>query len=79
MTGPHPDRPSGPRPGRRRLPGSAEACPHLGGGLSWNDAERSWDYPLHGSCFTSEGMRIEGAATEELRRRDTAGSARTSR
>ena len=53
--------------------------PHLGGVLSWNDAERSWDCPLHGSRFTSDGVRIEGPATEELRRRDTAGSARTSR
>jgi glycine/D-amino acid oxidase-like deaminating enzyme len=45
-------------------------CPHLGGVLSWNDAERSWDCPLHGSRFTSEGVRIEGPATRDLRRRD---------
>ena len=42
-------------------------CPHLGGVLSWNDAERSWDCPLHGSRFTASGERLEGPATEDLR------------
>jgi nitrite reductase/ring-hydroxylating ferredoxin subunit len=38
-------------------------CPHFGGILRWNDAERSWDCPLHGSRFTYDGARIEGPAT----------------
>ncbi|MDF9277568.1 FAD-dependent oxidoreductase [Arthrobacter sp. EH-1B-1] len=41
-------------------------CPHLGGVLSWNDAEQSWDCPLHGSRFTHDGVRLEGPATRDL-------------
>jgi glycine/D-amino acid oxidase-like deaminating enzyme/nitrite reductase/ring-hydroxylating ferredoxin subunit len=38
-------------------------CPHLYGILSWNDAERSWDCPLHGSRFGHDGRVLEGPAT----------------
>jgi nitrite reductase/ring-hydroxylating ferredoxin subunit len=43
-------------------------CPHLGGVLAWNDAERSWDCPLHGSRFTATGTRLEGPAVRDLQR-----------
>ncbi|WP_460774587.1 FAD-dependent oxidoreductase [Microbacterium sp. GXF7504] len=43
-------------------------CPHLGGVLSWNDAECTWDCPLHASRFAADGTRIEGPATKDLRR-----------
>ncbi|EID76249.1 MULTISPECIES: FAD-dependent oxidoreductase [Rhodococcus] len=43
-------------------------CPHLGGVLRWNDAEASWDCPLHGSRFTAGGTLLEGPATTDLRR-----------
>jgi len=41
-------------------------CTHLGGVLNWNDAEKSWDCPLHGSRFTSDGKLLEGPATDTL-------------
>ena len=41
-------------------------CPHLGGILRWNDAESSWDCPLHGSRFAADGSLLEGPATSNL-------------
>jgi Rieske Fe-S protein len=41
-------------------------CTHLGCTLQWNDAEMSWDYPCHGSRFSSLGRILEGPATTDL-------------
>lgn len=41
-------------------------CPHLGGVVRWNDVERTWDCPLHGSRFEPDGTLLEGPATRGL-------------
>ncbi|WLQ04718.1 FAD-dependent oxidoreductase [Arthrobacter oryzae] len=45
-------------------------CTHLGGIVRWNDSEKSWDCPLHGSRFSSDGTVLEGPATRDLRQID---------
>jgi len=42
-------------------------CTHLGGVLDWNDAECTWDCPLHASRFAADGTRIEGPAVRDLK------------
>ncbi|MGK0715584.1 FAD-dependent oxidoreductase [Leucobacter sp. W1153] len=44
-------------------------CTHLGGVLSWNPAELTWDCPLHASRFSATGQRLEGPATTDLKER----------
>jgi glycine/D-amino acid oxidase-like deaminating enzyme/nitrite reductase/ring-hydroxylating ferredoxin subunit len=43
-------------------------CTHAGGVVRWNDAEKSWDCPLHGSRFTPDGRVLEGPAVSDLER-----------
>lgn len=41
-------------------------CPHLGGIVNWNDADKAWECPLHGSRFAPDGTLLEGPATRGL-------------
>ena len=41
-------------------------CPHLGCQLQWNEVEKSWDCPCHGSRFDYRGRRLDEPAQEDI-------------
>lgn len=43
-------------------------CPHMQCVVNWNEAEKTWDCPCHGSRFSVDGKVIEGPAFHPLER-----------
>ncbi|HEV7349668.1 FAD-dependent oxidoreductase [Telluribacter sp.] len=45
-------------------------CPHLLCTVNWNNAEKTWDCPCHGSRFMIDGTVIEGPAIHNLEKKE---------
>jgi Rieske Fe-S protein len=41
-------------------------CPHAGCVVAWNNLEKCWDCPCHGSHFSAEGTVLNGPAVSDL-------------
>ena len=54
------------RDGEEEVHAVSAVCTHLSCNVQWNDAERTWDCPCHGSRFGYDGSVIDGPAVEPL-------------
>jgi glycine/D-amino acid oxidase-like deaminating enzyme/nitrite reductase/ring-hydroxylating ferredoxin subunit len=53
-----------------RLHAVSAACTHMGCILGWNETDRTWDCPCHGSRFELSGKVIHGPAAKPLTLKD---------
>lgn len=60
------------RDGTGGLYAVSPVCPHRGCALEWNDDEKTWDCPCHGSRFDYTGKRLFHPAKAALKQFDAA-------
>ena len=48
------------------LIGFGKRCPHLKCKMKWNESEKAWECPCHGSRFNSNGKVIDNPANEDM-------------
>ncbi|MFJ9793363.1 FAD-dependent oxidoreductase [Streptomyces globosus] len=53
-----------------RLHAVSAVCSHMGCLVGFNNAERTWECPCHGSRFAVDGTVLQGPALEPLERKD---------
>ena len=53
---------------RGELYAVSPVCPHRGCALEWNDDDKTWDCPCHGSRFDYTGRRLYHPAAAALKR-----------